>query len=86
MNDAMKLIAEKVQNNPALKAKLAAELKAAAAGEDDAAKKEALVKAAKSVLGIEIAKDAAAQLKPEQLNAGGNDAINGILAMLFGKK
>ena len=87
MNEALKMIADKVQNNPALKAKLAAELKAAAEKEQDAAKRDALVSAAKNALGIDIAA-AAAQTKPEQMTAEAaipSDTISGILAMLLGK-
>ena len=87
MNEALKMIADKVQNNPALKAKLAAELKAAAEKEQDAAKRDARVSAAKNALGIDIAA-AAAQPKPEQTTAEAaipSDTISGILAMLLGK-
>lgn len=87
MNEALKMIADKVQNNPALKAKLAAELKAAAEKEQDAAKRDALVSAARNALGIDIAA-ATAQPKPEQMTAEAaipSDTISGILAMLLGK-
>ena len=66
MNEALKMIADKVQNNPALKAKLAAELKAAAEKEQDAAKRDALVSAAKNALGIDIA---AAAAQPRSITA-----------------
>ena len=89
MNDALKMVADKVKSNPALKAQLAEELKTAVANEQDAAKKESIVNAAKNILDIDIAVDAAAQPKPQQMADAGaavpGGSISSILAMLLGK-